>query len=54
MKKNAAPARIETTPAKTLFGIASDKLKAVNGGGGVIVHGDGSTSSTTSSTLTTG
>ena len=37
MKKNAAPARIETKPAKTLFGISSDALKAVNGGGGVIV-----------------
>ena len=40
MKKNVAPARIETKPAKTLFGIKADELKAVHGGGGVIGHID--------------
>jgi hypothetical protein len=49
MKKNLQPARTETKTSKTLFGISSDKLKAVNGGGGVIVHGDGSTTTPTNS-----
>jgi hypothetical protein len=41
MKKNLQPARIETKPGKTLFGVSADKLKAVNGGGGAIGHGGG-------------
>ena len=40
MKKNTLPARIETKPGKTLFGVSADKLKAVNGGGGAIGHVD--------------
>jgi hypothetical protein len=40
MKKNILPARTETKPGKTLFGVPADKLKAVNGGGGVVSHID--------------
>ena len=40
MKKNTLPARIETKPGKTLFGMQADQLKAVHGGGGVIIRKD--------------
>ena len=47
MKKNILPARTETKPGKTLFGMKAEELKAVHGGGGVISHGDGQAPVTT-------
>lgn len=38
MKKNILPSRTETKPAKKLFGVSETELKAVHGGGGVIVR----------------
>jgi len=40
MKKPTAQKVIPAqTPARSLFGVSNDKLKAVFGGGGVIVNG---------------
>ena len=36
MKKNIQPARTQPQTTKTLFGVSTDQLKAVLGGGGVI------------------
>jgi hypothetical protein len=36
MKKNTLPSRTETKPAKTLFGMQADQLKAVHGGTGAV------------------
>jgi hypothetical protein len=42
MKKTSTQSlTAETKPARKLFGLSSDQLAIVNGGSGVIVHGDG-------------